>query len=84
MDNIHTALLKLITKGCWMPSLDLKDAYYSVPIHPASQNVLKFTYKAKSFKFRGRQQLGFIMLNDKLPAKGGEGVLVNAVKNVFL
>ena len=37
MDNIHTAL-KLITQGCWMASLDLKDAYYSVPIHPASQN----------------------------------------------
>ena len=36
MDNIHTAL-KLITRDCWMASLDLKDAYYSVPIHPDSQ-----------------------------------------------
>ena len=50
MDNIHTAL-KLITKDCWMASLDLKDAYYSVPIHPESQNFLKFSYKGVLFKF---------------------------------
>ncbi len=50
MDNIYTAL-KLITKDCWMASLDLKDAYYSVPIHPESQNFLKFSYKGILFKF---------------------------------
>jgi hypothetical protein len=50
MENIHTAL-KLITKDCWMASLDLKDAYYSVPIHPESQNFLKFSYKGGLFKF---------------------------------
>ena len=40
MDSIHMAL-KLITKDCWMASLDLKDAYYSVPIHPESQKIFK-------------------------------------------
>ena len=40
MDSIHMAL-KLITKDCWMASLDLKDAYCSVPIHPESQNCFK-------------------------------------------
>jgi hypothetical protein len=50
MDNIHTAL-KLITKDCWLASLDLKDAYYSVPIHAESQKVLKFSYKGKLFQF---------------------------------
>ena len=50
MDSIHTAL-KLITKDCWMASLDLKDAYCSVLIHPESQNVLKFSYKGILFKF---------------------------------
>jgi hypothetical protein len=38
MDNIHTAL-KLITKGFWLASLDLKDAYYSIPIHVESQKI---------------------------------------------
>ena len=50
MDNIHTAL-KLITRDCWMASLDLKDAYYSVPIHPDSQKFLKFSYKGTLLKF---------------------------------
>ena len=46
MDNIYT-ILKLITKDCWMASLDLKDAYYSVPIHPDYQKFLKFHYNGK-------------------------------------
>ena len=50
MDNIHT-VLKLITKDCWLASLDLKDAYYSVPIHAESQKSLKFSYKGKLFHF---------------------------------
>ena len=50
MDNIHTAL-KLITKNCWMASLDLKDPYYSVPIHTDSQKFLKFFYQGHLFKF---------------------------------
>ena len=50
MDNIHTAL-KLITKDCWLASLDLKDAYYSVPIYAESQKPLKFSYKGKLFQF---------------------------------
>ena len=50
MDNIHTAL-KLISKNCWMASLDLKDAYYSVPIHKDSQTFLKFSYKGNLFQF---------------------------------
>ena len=50
MDNIHTSL-KLITRDCWMASLDLKDAYYSVPVQPDSQTFLKFSYKGILFKF---------------------------------
>ena len=33
MDNYLSAL-ELVTQECWMASLDLKDAYYSVKIHP--------------------------------------------------
>ena len=50
MDNIHTAF-KLITKNCWMASLDLKDASYSVPILTDSQKFLKFFYQGHLFKF---------------------------------
>ena len=50
MENIHT-VLKLITKDCWMASLDLKDAYYSVPVHPESQKFLKFLYKGKFYQY---------------------------------
>ena len=50
MDSIHT-ILKLITKDCWMASIDLKDAYYSVKIHPEHQRFLKFTYKGQLYKF---------------------------------
>ena len=50
MDSIHT-ILKLITKDCWMASIDLKDAYYSVRIHPEHQRFLKFTYKGQLYKF---------------------------------
>ena len=34
MDCINTAL-SLMTKECWLASLDLKDAYYTVGIHKA-------------------------------------------------
>ena len=50
MDSIHTALT-LVTDGCWMASLDLKDAYYSVKIHDDYQKFLKFSYKGKLFKY---------------------------------
>ena len=43
MDAIRT-ILGLVTPNCWMASLDLKDAYYSVRIHPNFQKYLKFTY----------------------------------------
>lgn len=50
MDNIFTAL-ELITQGCWMASLDLKDAYYSVRIHPESRKYLRFCYNNKVYQY---------------------------------
>ena len=37
-------ILKLVTLDCYMAVLDIKDAYYSVPIHPVFQKYLKFTW----------------------------------------
>ena len=50
MESIHT-VLKLVTPNCWMASLDLKDAYYSVKIHPDFQKFLKFSYKGTLYKY---------------------------------
>ena len=44
MDNIKTAL-KLMRPGCFMASVDLKDAYYSVPIATEDRRYLKFEWQ---------------------------------------
>ena len=43
METIHS-ILAMITPNCWMASVDLTDAYYSVRIHPSYQRYLKFIY----------------------------------------
>ena len=50
METIYS-VLNLVTPNCWMASLDLKDAYYSVKIHPMCQKYLKFQYKGQLFKY---------------------------------
>ena len=44
------SVVSLITPGCYLTSLDLKDAYYSVPIHPNHIKFLKFTLKNQLYK----------------------------------
>ena len=51
MDSIETAM-NLVTKGCWMASIDLKDAYYTVKIDKNFQKYLKFWYNNKLYKYR--------------------------------
>ena len=50
MDSINT-ILNLITKDCFMASIDLKDAYYSVKISESFQQYLKFEFLDKLYKF---------------------------------
>ena len=50
MDTIHTCVA-LITRGCFMASLDLKDAYYTVPVQELHQKFLKFMWDDKLYKF---------------------------------
>ena len=49
MESIKTAR-NMIRKNMWMASVDLKDAYYTVPIHPNHQKYLKFLWKVP-YKF---------------------------------
>ena len=50
MDTIHT-ITKLIEKDCFMASVDLKDAYYSVPIAKSPRKYLRFLFKGHLFQF---------------------------------
>jgi len=41
MDTLQS-VISLITPNCYMASVDLKDAYYCVPIAVSDQKYLKF------------------------------------------
>ena len=45
------SVLSLITPGCYLASLNLKDAYYSIPIHPDHTKFVKFIWKNQLCKF---------------------------------
>ena len=50
MDTLSTAI-SLITPECFMASLDLKHAYYSIPIAREQQKFLKFLWNGKLYQF---------------------------------
>lgn len=50
MDTIKSCI-NLVTKNCYMASIDLKDAYYSIPIDGNFQKFLKFQWKGVLYKF---------------------------------
>lgn len=50
MDTVWSAI-RMMTPLCYMASIDLKDAYYSVPIHPEHQKYLKFLWKGQLYKY---------------------------------
>ena len=50
MDTLKSAI-NLMTKNCYMASIDWKDAYYSVPIHKSHQRYLKFSFDGKFYQF---------------------------------
>ena len=44
MDDIKT-IINMVTRNCFMVTIDLKDAYYSVAISRLFQKFLKFKWK---------------------------------------
>ena len=46
-----THAIQLMTKGCYMASIDLKDAYYSVPIAQEDRKYLKFQWQGHLYQF---------------------------------
>ena len=50
METLNS-IIKLMRLGCYMASLDLKDAYYSVPIAEEQRKFLRFRWGDKLFQF---------------------------------
>ena len=50
MDTLHS-VINLMKRNCWFASVDLKDAYYSVPISLAYQQYLSFCWDGKTYNF---------------------------------
>lgn len=50
LEDLRTAI-KLISEGCFMSTLDLKDAYFLVPIHKKSRKYLRFQFNNRLFEF---------------------------------
>ena len=51
METLQSILLS-VQKGDWMVSLDLKDAYLHVPIHPDSHKYLRFVAFGRVYQFK--------------------------------
>ena len=50
METIWTAV-SMIKPGCYMATIDIKDAYYCVPINKEHQKYLKFKWKGTLYQF---------------------------------
>ena len=51
METIQSVLLS-VRQGDWMASIDLKEAYLQVPIHPASRHFLRFMFRDTVSQFK--------------------------------
>ena len=51
MENLPT-ILKAPIKGSWAASIDLKDAYLHVPIHPSDRKWLRFMINKQAYTFK--------------------------------
>ena len=51
METIQSVLLS-VRQGDWMASIDLKEAYLQVPVHPASCHFLRFVFRDKVYQFK--------------------------------
>ena len=50
MDSLST-ITKFVTKNCFMASVDMKDAYYSIPIKSSDRKFLRFIWEGNLYEF---------------------------------
>ena len=50
METLQAAI-QLMSRGCYLASVDLKDAYYSVPMAPQDRKYLRFVFQGQLFQF---------------------------------
>lgn len=50
MDTLHS-ILKLVTPKCYMATLDLKDAYYMIPIAIEHRKYIRFDWKGTLYQY---------------------------------
>ncbi|KAL1919968.1 uncharacterized protein VTP21DRAFT_1114 [Calcarisporiella thermophila] len=46
------SILPLIRRHDWMTSIDLKDAFFHIPVHARSRTYLQFIWEGKKYQFR--------------------------------
>lgn len=42
---------QLVTTGCWMAKLDVKDAFWHLPVHPQDRQYLAFEWKGQTYRY---------------------------------
>ena len=50
MDTIYTAI-HLMKPGCYMASIDLQDAYYTIPVSQEHRKYLRFSWRGQLYKY---------------------------------
>ena len=50
MDTLDT-VIKMMKPGCFMASVDLRDAYYTVPVHLEHRKYLKFLFNGTLYQY---------------------------------
>jgi len=44
-------LKDLLRKGNWLAKIDLKDTFFSTPMHPSHKKFLRFIFKERTYQF---------------------------------
>ena len=50
MDSLST-ITKLVTQNCYMAAVDMRDAYYSIPIRSSDRKFLRFIWEGELYEF---------------------------------
>jgi ribonuclease HI len=46
------SIIRMLTKDSWLASIDLKDAYFHVPMHPRHYKFLRFAFRGMVYQFK--------------------------------